>query len=125
MTREHAYVATTMALCGFGAVLSFAIAMVPMIAIGHLLRVDLLLVGLLPYVVYACGAWLRRDRLSLLLGAALLAGDLGLRLPAGYSAQTDLWNHVVFIWPLLVTAVLTLVYWVVPTSAEDDAQPAA
>lgn len=124
MNRENAYAATTMALCGFGAVLSFAIAMVPMIAIGHLLRVDLLLVGLLPYVVYACGAWLRRDRLSLILGATLLVGDLGLRLPAGYSAQADLWNHVVFIWPLLATAVLLLVYWVVPSSAGDDARPA-
>ncbi len=120
MNREHVYVAATLALCGSGAVLSFVIAMVPMIAIGHLLRVDLLLAGLLPYGFYACAAWMRRDHLSLLLGAALLAGDVWLRLPAGYVAQSDRWNHIVFIWPLLATTVLILVYWLVPTNAADS-----
>ena len=120
MQREQVYVATTMAFCGFGAVSSFVIALVPMIAIGHLLRVDLLLVGLLPYGFYACAAWLRRDRLSLLLGAALLAGEVWLRLPAAYTAQTNLWNHIVFIWPLLTTSVLILVYWLLPMNAADN-----
>lgn len=111
MNPERDSFPLSMLPCGVGAALSVHIAATPLASIGYFIHVDVLLVGLLPYLIYAMGAWLRRGWLSPILGALLLAGDIGFRLPAGYAHNQ--WDAVVFIWPLVATTGLVLTYWLV------------
>lgn len=119
MNPERDSLPLSMSLCGVGAALSFFIAATPQASIGYFLHVDVLLAGLLPYFIYAMGAWLRRGWLAPILGTLLLAGDIGLRLPADYTHNQ--WDGAIFIWPLVATVGLVLAYWLIPEDTGEAA----
>ncbi len=63
-----------------GVVLSFATAVTPFYGAGYTLRIDLLLIGLLPYVVYGLFTDVVRGWALLIAGALLLGVDLGVNI---------------------------------------------
>ena len=65
----------------FGSILSFATAVTPFYGTGYILRVDILLIGLLPYVVYGLFTDVVRGRALLIAGALLLGVDVGVKIP--------------------------------------------
>jgi hypothetical protein len=75
---------TAYAMTAAGVVLAFAAAVVPHYAAGYRLLVDVLLIGLLPYLVYLVFSELVRGRLLPWVGIALFAADLAVKLPARY-----------------------------------------
>ena len=74
--RRFAYVVIIL-----GGVLSFATAVTPFYGAGYTLRVDILLIGLLPYVVYGLCTDVVRGWALLIAGALLLGVDLGVKIP--------------------------------------------
>lgn len=74
--RRFAY-----AIIMLGCVLAFATAVTPFYGAGYSLRVDILLIGLLPYVVYGLCTDVVRGWALLIAGALLLGIDLGVEIP--------------------------------------------
>ena len=74
--RRFAYVVIIL-----GGVLSFATAVTPFYGAGYSLRLDILLIGLLPYVVYGLLTDVVRGWALLIAGALLLGIDLGVKIP--------------------------------------------
>lgn len=74
--RRFAYVVIVL-----GGVLSFATAVTPFYGAGYTLRVDILLIGLLPYVVYGLCTDVVRGWTLLIAGALLFGVDLGVKIP--------------------------------------------
>jgi len=74
--RRFAYVIIIL-----GGILSFAAAVTPFYGAGYTLRVDILLIGLLPYVVYGLCTDVVRGWALLIAGALLLGADLGVKIP--------------------------------------------
>ncbi|HYA38158.1 MAG TPA: hypothetical protein VEI74_07835 [Candidatus Methylomirabilis sp.] len=64
-----------------GGVLSFLIAVTPFYGAGYTLRLDILLMGLLPYVVYGLFTDVVRGWALLIAGALILGIDLGVKIP--------------------------------------------
>lgn len=74
--RRFAY-----AIIVLGGVLAFATAVTPFYSTGYSLRVDILLIGLLPYVVYGLCTDVVRGWALLIAGALLFGVDLGVKIP--------------------------------------------
>jgi hypothetical protein len=74
--RRFAYVIIVL-----GGVLSFATAVTPFYSAGYTLRLDILLIGLLPYIVYGLCTDVVRGWALLIAGALLLGVDLGVKMP--------------------------------------------
>ncbi len=100
MPTEPDFRRAAYAITAAGAVLAFAAAVAPHYAAGYRLLVDVLLVGLLPYLVYLFFTELVRGRPLLLVGIALLAADLAVKLPARFLHADDYPGAVLYIWPL-------------------------
>ena len=64
-----------------GGVLSFITAVTPFYGAGYTLRLDILLMGLLPYVVYGLFTDIVRGWPLLIAGALILGNDLGVKIP--------------------------------------------
>jgi hypothetical protein len=89
-----------------GVVLAFAAAVVPHYAAGYRLLVDVLLIGLLPYLVYLVFSELVRGRLLPWVGIALFAADLAVKLPARYLHADGYPGAMVYLWPLVAAFVV-------------------
>jgi len=74
--RRFAYVVILL-----GGILAFATAVTPFYDAGYTLRLDILLIGLLPYVVYGLFTDVVHGWALLIAGALLFGVDLGVKLP--------------------------------------------
>ena len=74
--RRFAYVVIIL-----GGVLSFATAVTPFYGAGYTLRLDVLLIGMLPYVVYGLFTDVVHGWALLTAGALLFGVDLGVKIP--------------------------------------------
>jgi hypothetical protein len=74
--RRFAY-----AVIVLGGALSFLTAVTPFYRAGYTLRLDILLIGLLPYIVYGLFTDVVRSWPLLVAGALLLGVDLGVKIP--------------------------------------------
>jgi hypothetical protein len=95
-----------------GAGLALITAIVPFYHTSYVLLVGVLLTGLLPYLVYAVGAWLERGWLSAVLGLLLLAVDLGVKVPARFVADDVAGDRLMYALPLLEGVILVAVFWI-------------
>lgn len=67
-------------IIALGGVMSFAAAIMPFYGAGYTLRLDILLIGLLPYVVYGLFTDVVRGGALLIAGALILGVDLGVKI---------------------------------------------
>lgn len=88
-----------------GGAFSSVVAVVPFYTAGYLLRVDLLLVGLLPYVVYGAFTHTVRGWPLVLSGVAILVVDLIMEIPERFLNVGNS-DSVVFAASLLSTFVV-------------------
>jgi hypothetical protein len=89
-----------------GASLAFAVAIVPFYEAGHRLALDLLLLGLLPYIVYGAFTGVVRGPALAVAGVLLLAIELGVRIPERYVSHDGFADGSVYWAPLAATFVL-------------------
>jgi hypothetical protein len=106
---EKAYLQSAWMLVAVGAVLTGYVAMTPMVSIGYLLRVDILLLGLLPYAIYIQAAWLSRNALQPVLGALLVASQLWLLARVDIRPDFSAQDYDFYLWSLLATGGVVLV----------------
>lgn len=106
---EKAYLQSAWVLVGIGVVLTGYVAMTPMASIGYLLRVDILLLGLLPYAMYIQAAWLRRNALQPVVGVLLVASQGWLLAWVDIRPDFHAQDYDFYLWSLLATGAVVLV----------------
>lgn len=120
-TSRHESLAVIAILLG-GTVLSFAAAVVPHFDSAFRLEVVLLVVGLVPYLVYAVLAWFLRGRLRVASGASVLG--LHLLVVAQQRWLTDGYvDGTLLYWAPLMLAALLL--FLIPKARENAEYPRA
>lgn len=93
-----------------GLALALLSAMTPHFGAGYLLRIDILLAGLLPYLVYAIAVPLLAGTVTTLVGIILIALHTGLVISERFMNGADYSNGLIYILPLIMSvAVLPLV----------------
>lgn len=100
MREEPDFRPAAYALIAAGCGLAFVAAVVPHYSAGYLLRLDVLLIGLLPYLVYACFTELVRGWPLLAAGALVLLGDLAVKIPERFLRYDGYQSGLVYGWPL-------------------------
>jgi hypothetical protein len=90
-----------------GISLSFAVAVVPFYQAGHLLRLDVLLVGLLPYIVLGTFSGIVRGWALLVASALALGIDVIVKIPERYWHYDGYAGGAVF-WAPLALAIVVL-----------------
>lgn len=108
-----------------GTSLSFAVAVVPFYHAGHLLRLDVLLIGLLPYVVLGTFSGIVRGWALLVAGALALGVDVIVKIPERYWHYDGYASGAVFWAPLALAIVVLPVVLVVGARRERAGQGAA
>lgn len=92
-----------------GSALSFAAAVVPFYTSGHVLRLDVLLAGVLPYAVYGILSGLARGRLLLFSGIFLIAVDLLVKIPQRFLHYDGYADGLIYYWPFTATLAMIAV----------------
>lgn len=94
------------ALIASGSVLAFVTAVVPHYTAGHRLLLDVLLIGLLPYVVYAFFTERVRGWPLGAVGVLTLIVDLVVKIPERFLDYDGFQSGLVYGWPLAACLVL-------------------
>lgn len=110
MREEPDFRPAAYALIAAGCGLTFVAAVVPHYSAGYRLQLDVLLIGLLPYLVYACFTGLLRGWPLLVAGLLLVLGDLAVKIPERFLHDGGYQNGLVYGWPL-VAGLVVLPLW--------------
>ncbi len=94
------------ALITVGSALAFVTAVVPHYSAGHRLLLDVLLIGLLPYVVYAFFTEQVRGWPLLAAGVLTLVVDLAVKIPERFLYYDGYQSGLVYRWPLAASLVM-------------------
>lgn len=93
-----------------GLALALVSAMTPHFGAGYLLKVDILLAGLLPYLVYSIAVPLLVGTVTTSVGIVLIALHTGLVISERFINGADYSDNMIYILPLIMSvAVLPLV----------------
>lgn len=99
--RPFAYLVVTA-----GVILAFATAVVPHYTAGHRLLFDVLLIGLLPYLVYGASVTVVRGWPLPVAGALVLGIDAAVKIPERFLRDEVLATSAVYYAPLVSTFVV-------------------
>jgi hypothetical protein len=99
--RPFAYLVVTA-----GVILAFATAVVPHYTAGHVLLFDVLLIGLLPYVVYGAFVTIVRGWPLPIAGALVLGIDAAVKIPERFLRDEVLATNAVYYAPLVSTFIV-------------------
>ncbi len=115
MSNVHLYRRYTYMIIIAGILLSIIISILPHYNQSHRLVLDVLLLGLLPYVLYSLFIALEIKRFTVLAGLIILSADIFFRLPAWWNMQTrtipDQLYYIPVITSIMIIPAAFLLYW--------------
>ena len=91
----------------YGLGLSFIAAFAPFFEAGYLLKVDVLLAGLSPYLVYAIAVPLLPGAITTSVGVILVAAHTGLVVAERFLDGADYSDGLIYIMPIIMAMLVT------------------
>jgi len=92
-----------------GACLAFAAAVVPFYETGYLLRLDVLVISLLPYLVYGLFTDVVRGGALLVAGVLVFGVDLAVKIPERFMHYNDYASNIIYWVPAILSAVAVVI----------------